>query len=231
MRPKLCMKRSGRIRPIPTRYLLECRHGTPVGVAKRAGIGLCSAQESAPGALARIGTLLWNARRRRTSGQRAPGVYCRRRLATFPLFLHLIFGDTTMTEKLTEQDHREKSPRPMPSGSSSSLRSSTRWPAPAAPSPLSPASIGTSTTTGPTTASAAARCCLARKQNLIRERDGPASLRPPTARTSRAHRHQLWHDAHRGTLRQVRCAFGPRVSGWTRTNRTALLHELGVARL
>src|SRR5208337_454269 len=39
------------------------------------------------------------------------------------------------------------------------------------------------------------------------------------------------HDSHRGTLRQVRCAFGPRLSGWPRTNRPALLHELRFARL
>ena len=37
---------------------------------------------------------------------------------------------------------------------------------------------------GPTTASAAAHCFLARKQNLIREPDGRASSPPPTARTS-----------------------------------------------
>src|SRR6202790_5021664 len=77
-----------------------------------------------------------------------------------------------------------RSPRPKPSGSSSSPRSSIRWPAAAAPSALSPASTGTNTTTGPTTASAAAHCFLARKQNLIREPDGRASSPPPTARTS-----------------------------------------------
>src|SRR6266849_4125353 len=48
---------------------------------------------------------------------------------------------------------------------------------------------------------------------------------------SGTHRHQLWHDAHRGTLRQMRCAFGPRFSGWSRADRAALLHELGIPRL
>ena len=48
---------------------------------------------------------------------------------------------------------------------------------------------------------------------------------------ARTHRHQLWHDSHRGALRPLRCAFGPRVSRWSRANRAALLHELGVARL
>src|ERR1700704_602901 len=47
----------------------------------------------------------------------------------------------------------------------------------------------------------------------------------------RTHRHQLWHGSHRGALCPLRCAFGPRVSGWSRADRAALLHELGVARL
>ena len=54
----------------------------------------------------------------------------------------------------------------------------------AAPNPLSPVSTGTSMTTGRTTASAVAPCCLARKQNLIPEPDGRVSSLPPTARTS-----------------------------------------------
>src|SRR6266853_6050957 len=47
----------------------------------------------------------------------------------------------------------------------------------------------------------------------------------------RTHRHQLWHGSHRGALCPLRCAFGPRVSGWSWAHRAALLHELGVARL
>src|SRR5882762_10374685 len=47
----------------------------------------------------------------------------------------------------------------------------------------------------------------------------------------RTHRHQLWHGSHRGALCALRCAFRPRVSGWSRADRAALLHELGVARL
>src|SRR5882762_3267674 len=47
----------------------------------------------------------------------------------------------------------------------------------------------------------------------------------------RTHRHQLWHGSHRGALCALRCAFGPRVSGWSRAHWAALLHELGVARL
>src|ERR1700686_1227545 len=47
----------------------------------------------------------------------------------------------------------------------------------------------------------------------------------------RTYRHQLWHGSHRGALCPLRCASGPRVSGWSRADRAALLHELGVARL
>src|SRR5258706_14766188 len=47
----------------------------------------------------------------------------------------------------------------------------------------------------------------------------------------RTHRHQLWYGSPRGALCPLRCAFGPRVSGWSRADRAALLHELGVARL
>jgi hypothetical protein len=44
----------------------------------------------------------------------------------------------------------------------------------------------------------------------------------------RTHRHQLWHETNRGALCRLRCASGPRVSGWSRTNRAALLHEFGI---
>src|ERR1700719_2429750 len=47
----------------------------------------------------------------------------------------------------------------------------------------------------------------------------------------RTYRHRLWHGSHRGALCPLRCAFGPRVSGWSRADRAALLHELGVAGL
>src|SRR5260370_42335531 len=53
--------------------------------------------------------------------------------------------------------------------------------------------------------------------------------RPPEHQ--RTHRHQLWHGSHRGALCPLRCASGPRVSGWARADRAALLHELGVTRL
>src|ERR1700745_2072834 len=45
------------------------------------------------------------------------------------------------------------------------------------------------------------------------------------------HRYQPWHEPHRGALRPLRCAFRPRVSRWPRTERFALLHGLGLARL
>src|SRR6266852_8754479 len=47
----------------------------------------------------------------------------------------------------------------------------------------------------------------------------------------RTHRHQLWDGSHRGALCPLRCASGPRFSGWSRADRAALLHELGIPRL
>ena len=44
----------------------------------------------------------------------------------------------------------------------------------------------------------------------------------------RTHRHQLRHETNRGALCRLRCASGPRVSGWSGPDRPALLHELSV---
>src|SRR5208337_286000 len=69
--------------------------------------------------------------------------------------------------------------------------------------------------------------------NKVRFGNGVAELlcrrRPPEHQ--RTDRHQLWHGSHRGALCPLRCAFGACVPGWPRTDRAALLHELGIPRL
>src|SRR5580658_6772885 len=45
------------------------------------------------------------------------------------------------------------------------------------------------------------------------------------------HRHQLRHESYRGALCPLRRALRPCISGWSRANWIALLHELSIARL
>jgi hypothetical protein len=177
------MKRCGPTRPIPTQDLLERGQRTAVGIAQTRRHRAPARRESASIALAARSPGSVNHREERhlarPAGWGMPAspfvALCNFRALSTSYF----WRSPNMTDKNSDKI----------------AKTEAEWRQQLTPEQYQVAracgteraftgSIGTSTTTGHTTASAVARCCLARKLNLIRERDGRAFSPPPTARTS-----------------------------------------------
>ena len=97
-----------------------------------------------------------------------------------------------------------------------------------AQNPPLPGNIGTATSPGHIAASAVELHCSTRIANLIPVPVGLLSGSRWTGQHSGQERSQLFRASDRGSVRRLRCPFGPCIRGRTRAYRIALLHQFCV---